>query len=76
MRLFKSLRSVSVTTPHMTRFDDALTSAFGGWQAALIAALQLSAKGISSLTFRKSLTMPISTTMDPRMMTKMIAIGE
>jgi len=39
--------------PHMTAFCDAFLSSSGGWQAALIAALQLPTNGMPALTFER-----------------------
>jgi len=60
----------------MTAFCDAFLSSSGGWQAALIAALQLPTNGMPGLNFRTPVRTTDVQTKSPRIEAKTIAISE
>src|SRR5436189_2545363 len=64
------------TAPHFTGNTETSSSPVGGWQAALIAALQPAARGIPKGYLRNPKPMPPSTKTLPTMMTKMMAMQE
>ena len=68
--------TTSPVTPHCIGLDAASVSTSGGWQAALIAALQLAASGIPLGYLRNPWAIAIRGSIDPKPMTKMMAILE